>query len=87
MLKQTLVGRSCLRGSELALGTMTFGDSRDWSCPEDVALAMLKSFAEARGTTVDTAPNFADGRSEAIVGAFARASRQAGAFHQVHRLD
>ncbi len=71
MLKHKLVGTSGLRSSEIALGTMPFGDKRAWGCPEDAARAILECFVKAGGTTIDTAPNYGDGASEEIVGAFA----------------
>lgn len=75
MLRQVLVGRSGLRSSEVALGTMTFGDGRSWGCPAEEALAIMARFADAGGTTIDTAPNYAEGRSEEIVGEFAQGRR------------
>lgn len=75
MLNQVLVGPSGLRSSEIALGTMTFGDSRAWGCSAEEAEAIMQSFVEAGGTMIDTAPNYAEGKSEEIVGAFARTRR------------
>lgn len=75
MLNQTLVGSSGLRSSEIALGTMTFGEPRGWGCCAEEAEAIMQCFVEAGGTTIDTAPNYADGKSEEIVGSFARARR------------
>ena len=75
MLRQILVGRSGLRSSEIALGTMAFGDSRNWGCPAEAAQKIMNRFVEAGGTTLDTAPNYANGLSEQIVGAFARERR------------
>ncbi|HKR17112.1 aldo/keto reductase [Rhizorhapis sp.] len=76
MLGQTLVGRSGLRSSEIALGTMTFGDGRNWGCPAEAAQEIMTRFVEAGGTTIDTAPNYANGLGEEIVGAFARGRRE-----------
>ncbi|WP_219894299.1 aldo/keto reductase [Aquisediminimonas profunda] len=75
MLKQVLVGPSGLRSSEVALGSMTFGDERAWGCDDNEANQILTRFVEAGGTTIDTAPNYADGRSEEIIGAFAQGRR------------
>ncbi len=75
MLNQVLVGPSGLRSSAIALGTMTFGETSDWGCPPDEAHAVLERFVEAGGTTIDTAPNYANGASEEIIGAFARSKR------------
>lgn len=70
MLKQKLVGASGLRSSEVALGTMTFGDHREWGCDAGEARRILDRFVAAGGTTVDTAPNYADGRAEEILGQY-----------------
>ena len=75
MLKQVLVGRSGLRSSQIALGTMTFGETRSWGCDADEASSIMARFVEAGGTTIDTAPNYAEGRSEEIVGRFAKGRR------------
>lgn len=64
-----------MRSSRIALGTMSFGEQRKWGCSPDEADTILHRFADAGGTTIDTAPNYADGRSEEIVGAFARFRR------------
>ncbi|MCW2527997.1 MAG: aldo/keto reductase [Pseudonocardiales bacterium] len=63
-MEQRFVGRSGLRVSELALGTMTWGRETD----ADVASAQLRAFRDAGGTLVDTAPSYGDGRSESILG-------------------
>ena len=75
MLNQVLVGPSGLRSSEIALGTMAFGEARAWGCAADEAEAIMQSFVDAGGTTIDTAPNYAEGQSEEIVGTFARNRR------------
>lgn len=75
MLNQVLVGPSGLRSSQVALGSMTFGDTRAWGCDVEEANRILTRFVEVGGTTIDTAPNYADGRSEEIIGAFARGCR------------
>lgn len=75
MLNQVLVGPSGLRSSEIALGSMTFGEPGEWGCDEEEAQAILAAFAEAGGTTIDTAPNYAGGESERIIGKFAKTRR------------
>ncbi|GGB94722.1 oxidoreductase [Novosphingobium endophyticum] len=75
MLKQVLVGKSGLRSSEIALGTMTFGDPRPWGCSADEARKIMARFVDGGGTTIDTAPNYADGASEEIVGDFTAGRR------------
>jgi aryl-alcohol dehydrogenase-like predicted oxidoreductase len=63
-----LFGRSGLRVSELALGTMTFGTDWGWGAGRDECRKMFDVYAEAGGNFVDTANNYTDGTSERIVG-------------------
>jgi len=63
-----LLGRSGLRVSQLALGTMTFGPDWGWGADETESCRIFARFAEAGGTFVDTASNYTDGSSERIVG-------------------
>jgi len=63
-----LLGRSGLRVSRLALGTMTFGPDWGWGADESESRRIFARFAEAGGTFVDTASNYTDGSSERIVG-------------------
>ncbi|MBE9376139.1 aldo/keto reductase [Saccharopolyspora sp. HNM0983] len=58
------LGRSGLRVSRIALGTMTWGHDTD----TDEAAAQLDAFHEAGGTLVDTADLHHEGRSEHILG-------------------
>lgn len=58
------LGRSGLRTSRLALGTMTWGLSTE----PDEAAGQLGTFRDAGGTLVDTADVYQDGRSEEILG-------------------
>ncbi|WP_114452152.1 aldo/keto reductase [Halopolyspora algeriensis] len=58
------LGRSGLRVSRLALGTMTWGHGTD----TDEAADQLATFCEAGGTLVDTADVYQDGHSEQILG-------------------
>lgn len=75
MIKTVMVGPSGLRSSEVALGTMTFGDSRAWGCTPEDAQFILSAFADAGGSMIDTAPNYADGLSEEAVGTFCQGRR------------
>ncbi|WP_281384769.1 aldo/keto reductase [Novosphingobium piscinae] len=70
-----LVGRSGLRSSAIALGTMTFGEAKAWGTTADEAEAIMAAYVERGGTTIDTAPNYAGGTSEEIVGRFAHGRR------------
>ena len=63
-----LFGRSGLRVSELALGTMTFGTDWGWGADRDECRRMLDAYAEAGGNFVDTANNYTNGTSERVVG-------------------
>jgi aryl-alcohol dehydrogenase-like predicted oxidoreductase len=70
-----LFGRSGLRVSELALGTMTFGTDWGWGADRDECRKMFDVYAEAGGNFVDTANNYTDGTSERIVGELVAADR------------
>lgn len=61
------MGRSGLRVSRLALGTMTFGQ-QGWGCDRDGAGEILDAYLESGGNLVDTADIYAGGESEQIVG-------------------
>lgn len=70
-----LLGPSGLRVSDVALGTMTFGDDWGWGAPRDEARRMFDAFAEAGGTLIDTANVYTNGTSEQLVGEFVGAER------------
>lgn len=74
-MRQRLLGQSGLRVSELCLGTLTFGETKPWGADADTANAILAAFADAGGTFIDTAPNYADGAAEEIVGRFVAGRR------------
>ncbi|UUU20048.1 aldo/keto reductase [Streptomyces sp. DSM 40750] len=64
-MRYTLFGRTGLRVSELAFGAMTFG----WGAVDlDAGRPLLDAYADAGGNFVDTANNYSEGASEAIVG-------------------
>jgi aryl-alcohol dehydrogenase-like predicted oxidoreductase len=69
-MRYRLLGRSGLRVSELALGTMTFGEDWGWGASKEVSRKILERFAEAGGNFIDTANNYTDGTSERFVGEF-----------------
>ncbi|MFT4469650.1 aldo/keto reductase [Arthrobacter sulfonylureivorans] len=60
------LGNSGLKVPQLSLGTMTWGEETD----EEAAGAMLRAYLDAGGTLLDTAAPYAEGRSEAMLGAF-----------------
>jgi aryl-alcohol dehydrogenase-like predicted oxidoreductase len=70
-----LFGRSGLRVSELALGTMTFGTDWGWGADRDECRKMFDTYAEGGGNFVDTANNYTNGTSERIVGELVAADR------------
>jgi aryl-alcohol dehydrogenase-like predicted oxidoreductase len=63
-----VLGRSGLRVSELALGTMTFGPDWGWGADLDESRAIFRRYVEAGGNFIDTASNYTDGTSERYVG-------------------
>ncbi len=62
------LGRSGLLVSDIALGTMIFGEKSERSTPADEAEYMIHRFLDAGGNHIDTADVYADGRSEEIIG-------------------
>ncbi|GAA0463406.1 aldo/keto reductase [Streptomyces sp. NPDC046215] len=71
-MRYTLFGRTGLRVSELALGTMTFG----WGADKDAAGRILATYAEAGGNFLDTADIYAEGASETILGELLQGRRE-----------
>src|SRR3974390_2086324 len=74
-MRYTLLGRSGLRVSELALGTMTFGTDWGWGASESESAKQFELFAEAGGTLIDTADKYTDGSAESILGDLLAADR------------
>jgi aryl-alcohol dehydrogenase-like predicted oxidoreductase len=68
-----LLGRSGLRVSPLALGTMTFGAA--WGSEEAESQRVFDTYVERGGNFIDTAGHYAEGRSEALTGQFALGKR------------
>jgi aryl-alcohol dehydrogenase-like predicted oxidoreductase len=68
-----LLGRSGLRVSPLALGTMTFGAV--WGSEEAESQQIFDAYVERGGNFIDTAGHYAQGRSETLTGRFARGKR------------
>lgn len=75
-MKYRLLGHSGLRVSDIALGTLNFGETKDWGVDHDEAHHILSTFADHGGTLIDTAPNYAGGAAEAIVGEFIADQRE-----------
>lgn len=74
-MQYKLLGRSGLRVSELALGTMTFGEDWGWGASKDESRRIFDAYAEAGGNFIDTAINYTDGTSERFVGEFIASDR------------
>jgi aryl-alcohol dehydrogenase-like predicted oxidoreductase len=68
VLRYRLLGSSGLRVSELALGTMTFGEAWGWGAGEEECGRILDAYLDAGGNFIDTASNYTDGQSEEILG-------------------
>lgn len=64
------LGRSGLRVSRLALGTMTFGTEWGWGSDENNARQMFNTYLDAGGNLIDTADLYTNGTSETWVGKF-----------------
>src|SRR5258708_20399620 len=75
IMKYRLLGKSGLRVSEAALGTMTFGDEWGWGSPKDEAQKVYENYREADGNFIDTANFYTGGTSETFVGEFIKGHR------------
>ena len=71
-----LLGRSGLRVSPLALGTMTFGSDWGWGAEEAEAKRIFDAYADRGGNFVDTSVNYTNGASERILGGFIKDKRE-----------
>jgi aryl-alcohol dehydrogenase-like predicted oxidoreductase len=70
-LKQYVtLGRSGLRVSPLALGTMTFGTEWGWGSEPAVARQVFDGYIEGGGNFIDTADGYTNGKSEELLGHF-----------------
>ena len=58
------LGRTGLRVSRLALGTMTFGTEWGWGADRDGARALFDRYLEVGGNFLDTANGYTGGTSE-----------------------
>ena len=71
-----LLGKSGLRVSELALGTMTFGEEWGWGSSKEESKKVFDSFAKDGGNFIDTANRYTEGTSEKFVGEFIKSDRE-----------
>ena len=70
-----LLGRSGLRVSPLALGTMTFGVQQGWGSTDAEAERMFNHYVERGGNSIDSANFYANGESERVVAKLVRGRR------------
>ncbi|GLZ41808.1 aldo/keto reductase [Actinokineospora sp. NBRC 105648] len=70
-----LLGRSGLRVSPLSLGAMTFGADWGWGADKDDARRIFDTYLDYGGNFVDTANNYTNGTSEALLGEFSAGRR------------
>ncbi|MEO1446154.1 MAG: aldo/keto reductase [Cyanobacteria bacterium J06635_11] len=68
------LGSTGLRVSQLALGTMTFGEDWGWGATESTARDIFDAYLEAGGNFIDTADMYTNGNSEKMLGAFIKSS-------------
>lgn len=69
-MRYKLFGRSGLRVSELALGTMTFGTEWGSGADYDTSKQIFDAYANAGGNFLDTANRYTEGTSEKWLGEF-----------------
>lgn len=67
-MRLRLLGPSALRVSEVALGTMTFGEAWGWGAGRADGRRLLDLFLDRGGNFIDTASNYTDGESETYLG-------------------
>jgi aryl-alcohol dehydrogenase-like predicted oxidoreductase len=75
-MRYRLLGKSGLRVSEIALGTMTFGEEWGWGTAKEEAQRIYNAYRSAGGNFIDTANMYTMGTSESFVGDFMRGHRQ-----------
>jgi aryl-alcohol dehydrogenase-like predicted oxidoreductase len=63
-----LLGRSGLRVSPLALGTMTFGTDWGWGADRDEAHRIFDAYVDRGGNFIDSSNNYTNGTSEQLIG-------------------
>jgi aryl-alcohol dehydrogenase-like predicted oxidoreductase len=74
-MRYKLLGKTGVRISEVALGTMTFGEDWGWGASPAVSARMLDLFSDAGGNVIDTADVYTNGTSETILGALLKGRR------------
>src|SRR3981081_2870212 len=74
-MRYRLLGKSGVRISEVALGTMTFGEDWGWGASPAVSARMLDLFADAGGNVIDNADVSTSGSSDTILGKLLKGRR------------
>ncbi len=74
-MKYKLFGRSGLRVSEIALGTMTFGTEWGKGADRSESQRIFEAYAQRGGNFIDTANRYTEGTSESFLGDFIKADR------------
>jgi len=75
-MKYRLLGKSGLRVSEFALGTMTFGNDWGWGSAKDESQQVYNAFRDSGGNFIDTANIYTNGTSESFLGEFMKGHRE-----------
>jgi aryl-alcohol dehydrogenase-like predicted oxidoreductase len=75
-MRYKLFGKSGLRVSEFALGTMTFGVDWGWGADKETSRQIFETFAAAGGNFIDTANRYTNGTAEKFVGEFIASDRE-----------
>ncbi|RMI37621.1 aldo/keto reductase [Streptomyces triticirhizae] len=74
-MRYTVLGKTGVRVSELALGTVTFGEDWGWGAPRETSARILDAYADAGGNFIDTADHYTGGTSETMLGELLGARR------------
>jgi len=75
-MRYKLLGKSGLRVSELALGTMSFGKEWGWGSDKLESKKVFDTYSKAGGNFIDTANRYTEGTSEKYVGEFIKSERE-----------
>ena len=74
-MRYKLLGKSGLRVSELALGTMTFGEDWGFGASREESKKQFDTFLSQGGNFLDSAINYTNGSSEKLLGEFIASER------------
>ncbi len=74
-MRYKIFGKSGLRVSELALGTMTFGTEWGWGADFNTSKNIFEAYANAGGNFIDAANRYTEGTAEKYIGEFIAADR------------